>query len=82
MPVTTDTPDKIISVTTILNCSPDKAFNYFTDYDLLTRWLTQKADVELKEARNINCSGLRMILIKPTIVPMVARYYHLSALTI
>ncbi|MFZ1080342.1 MAG: SRPBCC domain-containing protein [Candidatus Kryptoniota bacterium] len=46
---TTDAHDNIITVKTILNCSIDTAFNYFADSKLLTKWLTQKADVELKE---------------------------------
>lgn len=40
--------DKIITVVAILNCSADQAFNYFSDNLLLTQWLTNKADVELK----------------------------------
>jgi uncharacterized protein YndB with AHSA1/START domain len=45
----TDIQDKIITVTTVINCSADSAFDYFTDNSLLTKWLTEKADVELKE---------------------------------
>lgn len=40
--------DKIITVFAIPNCSADRAFNYFSDNLLLTQWLTNKADVELK----------------------------------
>lgn len=43
------TPDKIIKVSTILNCSVNTAFNYFSENALLTKWLTNKADVEMKE---------------------------------
>jgi len=42
-------PDNIITVNTVLNCSIDNAFNYFADNNLLTKWLTVKADVEMKE---------------------------------
>ncbi len=42
-------PDKIITVSTILSCPIDSAFNYFADNNLLTKWLTVKADVEMKE---------------------------------
>lgn len=42
-------PDKIITVNAILNCTIDSAFSYFTENGLLTKWLTVKADVEMKE---------------------------------
>lgn len=45
----TDKQDKIITVNVILNCPIDTAFNYFSDNNLLTKWLTVKADVEMKE---------------------------------
>jgi len=45
----TDTTDKIIAITTILNCSADNAFNHFASNIHLEKWLTVKADVELKE---------------------------------
>lgn len=38
----TDIQDKIITVTAVLNCSEDSAFDYFTDNSLLTRWLTER----------------------------------------
>ncbi|UCG26976.1 MAG: SRPBCC domain-containing protein [Bacteroidales bacterium] len=41
--------DKIIHTSVILNCSIESAFNYFADNDLLTKWLTNNADVEMKE---------------------------------
>ncbi len=44
-----DTKDNIITVSAVINCSADTCFNYFTDSILLTRWLTNKAEVELKE---------------------------------
>ena len=44
-----DMTDKIINTNVILNCTIDSAFNYFADNDLLTKWLTNKADVEMKE---------------------------------
>lgn len=44
-----DEHDKIITVKTFLNCSDEIAFDYFTDKYLLTKWLTEEADVELKE---------------------------------
>ena len=47
--VSSDSHDKIVRVTVVLNCSADQAFRYFTENDLLTKWLTAKADVELKE---------------------------------
>lgn len=40
--------DKIILSNVILNCTIDNAFNYFVCNDLLTKWLTNKADVETK----------------------------------
>lgn len=40
--------DKIITFTTVLNLSADSCFDYFTDNVLLTKWLTKKAEVELK----------------------------------
>jgi len=40
--------DKIITENIILNCPIDSAFNYFADNDLLTKWLTTKADVEMQ----------------------------------
>lgn len=40
--------DPIISVETILNCSAEQAFNYFSQEELLTKWLTKKAVVEMK----------------------------------
>lgn len=46
---TTDMPDKIITTHAILHCPIDTAFNYFADNNLLTKWLTNKADVEMKE---------------------------------
>jgi len=46
---TADTQDKIVTVTTVLNCSSYHAFDYFTNPSLLTKWLTEEADVELKE---------------------------------
>ncbi|NOU19833.1 MAG: SRPBCC domain-containing protein [Bacteroidales bacterium] len=45
-----DTTDKIIAITAILNCSADTAFNYFVSNAHLEKWLTIKADVELKES--------------------------------
>jgi len=44
-----DIPDKIITVHAVLNCPIDEAFSYFADNNLLTKWLTMKADVEMKE---------------------------------
>ncbi len=44
----TGVSDKIIIVDIILNCSIDSAFNYFADNKLLTKWLTNKADVEMR----------------------------------
>ncbi len=44
----TGVSDKIITENIILNCPIDSAFNYFTDNDLLTKWLTTKADVEMQ----------------------------------
>jgi len=41
--------DKIIISNVILNSTIDTAFNYFAENDLLTKWLTNKADVEMKE---------------------------------
>jgi uncharacterized protein YndB with AHSA1/START domain len=41
--------DKIIISNAILNCTIDSAFSYFAENDLLTQWLTGKADVEMKE---------------------------------
>lgn len=41
--------DKIIISNAVLNCTIDTAFNYFAENDLLTMWLTNKADVEMKE---------------------------------
>jgi len=41
--------DKIIISNAILNCTIDTAFNYFSENDLLINWLTNKADVEMKE---------------------------------
>ena len=41
--------DKIINMSVILNCSIDSAFDYFVHNDLLTAWLTNKADVEMQE---------------------------------
>ncbi len=41
--------DKIIVANAILNCSIDSAFNYFADNNLLIKWLTNKANVEMKE---------------------------------
>lgn len=41
--------DKIIISNAVLNCTIDTAFNYFAENDLLTKWLTNKADVEMKE---------------------------------
>jgi uncharacterized protein YndB with AHSA1/START domain len=40
--------DKIIISNVILYCTIDSAFNYFAENDLLTKWLTNKADVEMK----------------------------------
>jgi len=42
-----ESQDKIIHVSTNLNCSAEEAFKHFTDSTLLTKWLTKKADVEL-----------------------------------
>ena len=44
----TSVSDKIITVNIILNCPVDSAFNYFADNELLIKWLTTKADVEMK----------------------------------
>ena len=41
--------DKIIISNAILKCTIETAFNYFAENDLLIKWLTIKADVELKE---------------------------------
>ena len=41
--------DKIIISNAILNCTIGTAFNFFSENDLLTKWLTNKADVEMKE---------------------------------
>lgn len=41
--------DKIINLNVTLNCTIDSAFHYFVDNNLLTKWLTNKADVEIKE---------------------------------
>ena len=41
--------DKIIIKSVILNCSIDSAFDCFTDNELLTKWLTKKANVEMHE---------------------------------
>jgi len=41
--------DQIIKVDTILHCQRPQAFTYFEDNDLLTKWLTVKADVEMEE---------------------------------
>jgi len=41
-----DTMDKIIIQTAVLNCSREKAFEYFTKNELLEQWLTVKAEVE------------------------------------
>lgn len=38
--------DKIIYLKTVLDCSPDRAFEMFTVNELLESWLTMKADVE------------------------------------
>lgn len=43
-----DMADKIINMNVILNCTTDSAFDYFVNNDLLTIWLTNKADVEMK----------------------------------
>ncbi len=43
-----DTPDKIITVSALLETSADSCFSYFTDNSFLSKWLTLKADVELK----------------------------------
>ena len=40
--------DKIISITTVLNCSPEIAFSYFSENELLEKWLTAKADVVME----------------------------------
>lgn len=40
--------DKIITLTAVLNCSPEIAFGYFSENSRLEKWLTQKADVEIK----------------------------------
>lgn len=39
--------DEVIDVNVTLNCSIDKAFDYFTDNAKLVKWLTTKADVVL-----------------------------------
>jgi uncharacterized protein YndB with AHSA1/START domain len=44
-----DSPDKIITVTAFLNCSPEVAFSYFSENELLEKWLTAKADVVMKQ---------------------------------
>jgi len=40
--------DRIISHSVTLNCSADIAFDYFTNNDLLIKWLPKKSNVELK----------------------------------
>ena len=45
----TDMSDKIITLNTILNVPKQEAFDYFADNELLEKWLTVKADVEMKE---------------------------------
>lgn len=40
--------DKIIVTTANINCTGDEAFNMFTENKHLEKWLTAKADVELK----------------------------------
>lgn len=40
-------PDSIISITAELACSRERAFDYFSDNILLTKWLTKKAEVEM-----------------------------------
>ncbi|KAB2879141.1 SRPBCC domain-containing protein [bacterium] len=44
----TDNQDQIIKVTTVLNSPIDTVFSYFSDNTLLSKWLTLKADVEMK----------------------------------
>jgi uncharacterized protein YndB with AHSA1/START domain len=39
--------DPIINLSAVLNCSPERAFDFFVDGNLLTQWLTEKAVVEL-----------------------------------
>lgn len=46
--VATDTRDRIITQSVILNCSQETAFSYFSDNQLLQQWLAPKADVEMK----------------------------------
>ncbi|MEQ8363291.1 MAG: SRPBCC domain-containing protein [Cyclobacteriaceae bacterium] len=43
-----DSSDKIITIVTILDCSPEIAFGYFSENELLEKWLTAKADVVMK----------------------------------
>lgn len=43
-----DSTDKIITVTAFLNCSPEVAFGYFSENELLEKWLTAKADVVME----------------------------------
>lgn len=40
--------DKIIVQTALLNCSLEKAFEMFTENQMLESWLTTKADVEMR----------------------------------
>lgn len=41
-------PDTVIHLTADLSCPADKAFRYFTEPQLITKWLTQKAVIEAK----------------------------------
>ncbi|WP_299364066.1 SRPBCC domain-containing protein [Winogradskyella sp.] len=43
-----DQKDEIIVTSVILNCSKEKAFNYFEKNDQLSNWLTNEAEVEMK----------------------------------
>jgi len=40
--------DKIITVATVLNLPADRCYDYFTESDLLTKWLAEKAEIELE----------------------------------
>jgi len=43
-----DDADKIIVTHAILKCNSETAFSYFEKNELLTKWLTGKAEVEMK----------------------------------
>ncbi|MFZ1805931.1 MAG: SRPBCC domain-containing protein [Cyclobacteriaceae bacterium] len=40
--------DKIIEIAALLNCSAEIAFSYFSENELLEKWLTAKADVVME----------------------------------